>query len=319
MHSRYGPPENLQLREVAKPVPGDSQVLVRVHASSINAADYLMLRGLIPRGLGMGVVRPKDKILGADIAGVVESVGKNVLELKPGDEVFGDLADYGYGGYAEYVCADESLLVLKPPSISFEVAAAVPLAAVTAWRALHEKARVQQGQKVAVNGASGGVGSFTVMLASIVGAEVTAVCSTRNQEMIRQIGAAQVIDYSQTDFTAEDESYDIIVAANGYHPLEHYRRVLAPAGTYIVTGGKWRQLIQVMRKGRSLSRRGDQTFTSVSSKPDKQILQSISGLLQQGRLIPLIDKVFPLSETADAFRYVLDEHPQGKVIIRIAD
>jgi len=317
VHTRYGSLEGLELRKVPAPVPKDNEVLIKVAATSLNAADYLMLGGLIPRLMGFGIFHPNDRILGSDVSGTIEAVGKLVQLFKPGDRVYGDIAESGYGGLAEYVCVGESALAKIPETISFDVAAAVPLAAITAWRAIKEKAAVTAGQTVLINGASGGVGTYAVMLAKALGARVTAVCSTRNQDLARSIGADHVIDYTSENFTSKNECYDVILAANGYHPLSHYRRVLNPQGIYVVTGGPMKQIFAGALMGSLLSRKGGQTFISVSSKSDGQILALISELLEAGKIKPVIDRIYPLEETVDAFRYVLNDHPQGKVVVRI--
>lgn len=221
VYSKYGPPEVFQLKEVEKPTPKENEVLVKIHAASVNAADWHLHRAdpFLVRLMGEGFLKPKHQILGADIAGRVESVGKNIKQFKPGDEVFGDLASYGWGGFAEYVCAPENALALKPVNLSFEEAAAVPLAALTALMSLRDKGHIRSGQKVLINGASGGVGTFAVQIAKSFGAEVTAVCSTRNLDMARSIGADHVIDYTKEDFTKNGLGYDLIIAANGFHPI----------------------------------------------------------------------------------------------------
>ncbi len=218
VYTKYGPPDVLKLEEVEKPAPKDNEVLVKVHAASLNAGDWHMLIGepFFLRLVAWGLLKPKHKILGLDIAGRVEAVGRNVKQFQPGDEVFGES---GFGAFAEYRCVTEDKLVLKPANISFEKAAAVPEAAVVALQGLRDKGQIQPGQKVLINGASGGVGTFAVQIAKSFGAEVTAVCSTRNLDMARSIGADQVIDYTQEDFTQNEPRYDLILAVNGYHPI----------------------------------------------------------------------------------------------------
>jgi len=258
VYTKYGSPDVLQLKEVENPSPKDDEVLIKIHAASVNAADLHLLRAdpFLVRLMGGGLLKPKNKILGADIAGQVEAVGRNVKQFKPGDEVFGDISGCGWGGFAEYVCASEKALALKPANMTFEEAAAVPMAAVTALQGLHEKGRIQPGQKVLINGASGGVGTFAVQIAESFGAEITAVCSTRKLDMMRSIGADHVIDYTQEDFTQNGQRYDLIIAANGYHPISAYKRALGPKGIYVMTGGSTAQIFQALLLGPWMSMTG---------------------------------------------------------------
>ena len=242
---RYGSPDVLQLREVEKPVPQADEVLIQIHAASLNSRDLRMLRAnpFFMRLMPGGFFRPKNKILGGDFAGRVEEIGRGVTQFKPGDEVFGYLPSAtGRGTFAEYVCARENYISLKPANLTFEQAAAVPLAAMTALQGLRDKGNIQPGQKVLINGASGGVGTFAVQIAKAFGAEVTAVCSTRNLEMVRSLGADHVIDYTKEDFTKNGLKYDLILAVNGYHPISDYLRALKPEGSYVVAGGSMLQL-----------------------------------------------------------------------------
>src|SRR5436309_5459716 len=246
--TKYGPPDVLELKEVEKPTPKEDEALVRVHAASLNAADFEMLRGTWSARFG-GLLKPRHKILGSDIAGRIEAVGRNVQQVHPDDEVFGDLSECGFGAFAEYVCVPENAVRLKPASMTFEEAAAIPSAGVVALQNLRgvgssslsfllsDKGHIQSGKKVLVDGASGGVGTFAVQIAKSFGAEVTAVCSTRNVDMARSMGADQVIDYTQEDFTQNGQRYDMILAANGYHPISAYKRALRPKGRYVMTGG----------------------------------------------------------------------------------
>ncbi len=239
VYTKYGPPDVLHLEDVKKPTFNEDQVLVKVHAASINAADWHRLTAdiFLIRLMGMGLFKPKNTILGAGIAGCVEAVGKNVKGFQPGDAVFGDVFGHGDGGFAEYVPVPESALALKPSNVSFEEAAATPLAAVTALQGLRDEGHIQPGQKVLINGASGGVGSFAVQIAKSFGAEITAVCSTRNVDMVRSLGADHVIDYKKEDFTRNRQQYDLILAVNGYHPISAYKRALTPKGIYVMAGG----------------------------------------------------------------------------------
>ena len=244
VYTEYGSPDVLQFKEVVKPAPKQDEVLVKVYAVSVNAADIHLLRAdpFLIR-LSSGLLKPKNNILGSDIAGRVEAIGSAVKQFKPGDKVFGDISGCGWGGFAEYVCARENALALKPANLSFEEAAAVPMAAVTALQGLRSKGQIQPGQKVLINGASGGVGSFAVQIAKAFGAEVTAVCSTRNFDRARSIGADHVIDYTKEDFARNGQEYDLILAANGDRSISDYRRALTPRGAYVMTGGAMSQMI----------------------------------------------------------------------------
>jgi NADPH:quinone reductase-like Zn-dependent oxidoreductase len=319
VYTEYGSPDVLQLKEIDKPIPKDNEVLVKVHAASLNAADWHLLRAdpFLVRLMGMGLLRPKYKILGSDIAGSVEAVGRNVKQFQPGDEVFGDLFNCGLGGFAEYVCAREDALVLKPANMTFGEAAAVPLAALTALHGLRDKGQIQPGQKVLVNGASGGVGTFAVQLAKYFGAEVTAVCSTRNLDMMRTLGADHVIDYTHEDFTKNGQLYDLILAANGYHSIFDYKRVLSPKGIYVMSGGSGTQMFQAILMGPLISMTGSRKMGTVSSKPNKKDLVFMKELLEAGKVIPMIDRRYPLSEVAEAIRYLEEGHARGKVVITI--
>jgi NADPH:quinone reductase-like Zn-dependent oxidoreductase len=318
VYTEYGSPDVLELKEVVKPTPKDNEVLVKVYAVSANAADLHLLRAdpFLIR-LSSGLLKPKNTILGSDIAGRVEAVGRNIKQFKPGDEVFGDISAGGWGGFAEYVCAREDALVLKPANLSFEEAAAVPMAAVTALQGLRTKGQIQPGQKVLINGASGGVGMFAVQIAKSFGAEVTAVCSTRNLDIVRSIGADHVIDYTREDFTQNGKRYDLILAANGNRSISDYRRVLTPQGTYVMTGGAMAQLSEVMLKGPWISMTGSQKMGNLLAKPNKQDLAFIKQLLEAGKVKPVIDRYYPLSEVADAIRYLEEGRAQGKVVITV--
>jgi NADPH:quinone reductase-like Zn-dependent oxidoreductase len=320
VYTQYGSPDVLQLQEVAKPTPKDDEVLVKVHAASINISDWYLLTGkpFLVRLMTGGLRKPKDPILGADIAGTVESVGSKVTRFKPGDAVFGDTSERGRGGFAEYVCAAEDALVLKPSNISFEEAAAVPMAAVTALQGFRNKGQMQAGQKVLIHGASGGVGSFAVQLAKAFGAEVTAVCSTRNLDTARRIGADHVLDYTREDFTQNGQHYDWIIAANGYRPILHYRRALTPSGTYVMTGGTMKQIFQAMLLGPFLSIFGGKKMVNVAAVPSQQDLVFVNRLLEAGKVIPVIDRCYPLEQTAQALGYVGEGHARGKVVITVA-
>jgi len=320
VYTKYGPPDVLHLEEVKKPALNEEQVLVKVYAASINAGDWHMLTGdpFPQRLMGVGLFKPRNTILGADIAGCVEAVGRNVKQFQPGDAVFGDVFGLGSGSFAEYVSVPESVLALKPSNVSFEEAAAVPVAAVTALQGLRDQGHIQPGQKALINGASGGVGTFAVQIAKALGAEVTAVCSTRNLEMARSIGADHVIDYTKEDFTQNGRQYDLILAANGYHPLSAYKRALTPHGIYVFTGGLPAQIFQSLLLGPLMSRSDSRKMTSVVKKANQKDLLFIRDLLADGKIRSVIDECYPLSRTAEAFRYFEKGHTRGKVVITIS-
>ena len=315
--TQYGGPEHLKLAEVAMPKPKDDQVLVKVYAVSVNSADCRLLRGPIPRLMGFGLFKPNNKIMGADIAGRVEAVGKNVTRFKVGDEVFGDIST-AFGGFAEYACARESVLVKKPANLTFEQAAAVPMAAVTALQGLR-KGSIKPGNRVAIVGASGGVGTFAVQIAKALGAEVTAISSTKKLEILRTLGADHVVDYTREDFTRNGQAYDLILAVNGYRPLAEYLRALTPMGTYVMAGGEGGQLFEAIAKGPFVSRRGGQTVTNLFASPNADDLAFVKELIEAGKVTPVIDRTYSLEDTAEAVRYVGAGHAAGKVIIRIKE
>jgi NADPH:quinone reductase-like Zn-dependent oxidoreductase len=319
VYTRYGSPEVLQLKEVAKPTPKEDEVLVKVHAASVNAYDWHLLSAdiFLVRFMGGGLFKPKNTILGADIAGRVEAVGRNVKQFRPGDDVFGDIAGCGNGGFAEYVSVPEKPLVLKPVNLSFEEAAAVPMAAVTALQGLRDQGKIQPEQKVLINGASGGVGTFAVQIAKSFGAEVTAVCSTRNLDMARSLGADHVIDYTQEDFTQNGQQYDLILAVNGYHPISAYKRALTPKGIYVMAGGSPAQIFQAMLLGPWMSMIGNKKMGGVSATASQKDLIIMKELLEAGKVVPVIDKRYPLSEVAEALRYRGEGHARGKVVITV--
>jgi NADPH:quinone reductase-like Zn-dependent oxidoreductase len=315
-YETYGPPETLQLKEIAKPVPKDHQVLVKVHAASINALDWrrFTMPSLLVRLFSGGWLKPKDTALGADVAGIVEAVGEDVTRFKSGDEVFG----CARGSFAEYVLAREGYLTLKPANRSFDEAAAVPVAALTALQAIRYAGGIQSGQQVSIQGASGGVGMYAVQLAKTSGAEVTAVCSVRNLSQARSWGADHVIDYAKEDFTRSGAQYDLIIAVNGYHSLLAYRRALKPKGIYVCAGGTLPQVLQALLFGRWFSQKNGRTMASMRiAKVNQEDLITLSELLQTGKIAPSIDRSYPLHETMDAFQYVVEQHAQGKVVIEV--
>ena len=314
----YGSPDVLTLEDIEKPTPADNEVLVKVHAAAVNPLDWHYMRGspYIMR-LGTGLGSPNDTRLGVDFAGTVEAVGRNVTQFKPGDEVFGGKN----GAFAEYVTVhDDRALVLKPASLSFEQAASVPIAAITALQALRDKGKIKPGQKVLINGASGGVGTFAVQIAKSFGAEVTGVCSTRNLEMVRSIGADYVIDYTQEDYTEKEQRYDLIIDMVGNHSLSSNRQVLNPEGIFVIIGGaKGNWLAPLMNPIKALmySPFVGQEFVMLLAKMRKEDLSTLSDLMQTGKVTPVIDRRYPLSELPAAIRYSEEGHARGKIIIDI--
>jgi NADPH:quinone reductase-like Zn-dependent oxidoreductase len=314
----YGPPEVLQLEEVEKPAAGEDEVLVRVRAAAVNPLEWHYMRGtpyIMRAEAGFGA--PKQSRLGVDFSGTVEEVGKNVKRFRPGDEVFGARN----GALAEYVRVREDRnVVLKPANVSFEQAASVPVAAITALQALRDKGHLQPGQKVLINGASGGVGTFAVQIAKSFGAEVTGVCSTRNVELVRSIGADHVVDYTREDFTRSRERYDLILDNVGNHPLLEARRVLKPQGRFVIIGGpdgKWLGPMIGPIKAVLLSPFVSQEFGMMLAKLDPHDLSFLGGLMQAGKLTPVVDRTYPLSETAEAIRYLETGRARGKVVITV--
>ncbi len=316
VYHKYGPPDVLELTEVEKPIPEDNQVLVKIHAASVNYGNLVLLKGepFLAR-FAFGLLKPKYSIPGGDIAGRVEAVGKDVKQFQPDDEVFGDLSRCGWGGFAEYVSVPENALALKPANLSFEEAAAVPMAAVTALQALRDKGKIQPGQKILINGASGGVGTFAVQIAKSFGAEVTAVCSTRNLTIVRSIGADHAIDYTKEDFTRKAERYDLILAANGYQPISAYKRLLSPNGNYVMVGGSGAQMFQAMAFGPWISMAGSKKMGNILQRQNQKDLVFMKELLDSGKVKPVIDRSYKLSEVPEAFRYFAEGHSQGKVVI----
>jgi len=316
VYRRYGPPDVVEIKDVEKPVPNHNEVLIRVCASSVNPLDWHCMRGDVR--LMSGLLTPKNKILGADIAGRVEAVGRDVKRFRPDDEVFGgSFGGKGLGGFAEYACAIEDRLALKPANISFEHAAAVPVAAITALQGLRDKGRIQRGQKVLVDGASGGVGTFAVQIAKSFGVEVTAVCSPRNVDTARSIGADHVVDYTRKDFTQNGARYDLILAANAHHSVFDYRRALSQDGIYVMAGGGGVQFLQAVLLGPLLSLIGRKKMSFFLANINKKDLDLLKDLLETGKVVPVIDKRYPLSEVAEAIRYLEGGHAQGKVVVTV--
>jgi NADPH:quinone reductase-like Zn-dependent oxidoreductase len=313
--TQYGPPlDVLQLKEVDKPTPTDNQVLVKVYAASVNKKDLAPMRGaFIARLLGTGLLKPKRQILGDDIAGRVEAVGKDVKQFQPGDEVFGDAP----GAFAEYACAREDLLALKPTTVTFEEAAAVPVAGITALQGLRA-GQIQPGQKVLVNGASGGVGTFAVQIAKSFGTEVTAVCSPQNVDNARSMGADHIIDYTQENFTKSGQMHNLILAVNGYHPILGYRNALSAKGICVVLGGELPQIFQALVLGPLISKSGGKKigFMGIAKLNHKDLIL-LKELLETGKIKSVIDRRYPLSEAAEAIRYLEEGHARGKVVIAV--
>jgi len=317
--TKYGSPDELQLKEVPTPSPNDDQVLVKIHAASLNAADLETLRGVLlvrmasPR-------RPLHQILGSDIAGRVEAIGKNVQQFQPGDEVWGDLSyPHGLGAFAEYVCAAENALAPKPPSMTFEEAATYPQAAIVALQSLRDKAQIRPGQKVLINGAGGGMGTFAVQLAKYFGADVTAVDSTRKLDMLQSIGADQVIDYTQEDYTQSGQRYDLILDLAAHRSVSDYRRALTPGGIFMMVGGSVATLLQVVTRGTWISRRGSQKIGLNAWTPNKrEDLAFLAELFEAGKVLPVIDRRYPLHEVPEALRYLEEEPHLGKIVIAVA-
>ena len=290
VHTKYGSPNVLRFEEVQKPIPGDDEVLIKIHAASITAGDVIVLKGepFVTR-LVTGLLEPKNKIPGKEMAGMVEAVGGNVTQFQPGDEVYGDLSVASWGAFAEYVSVPVGAIAMKPSNLTFEEAAAVPESALVALQTLRDEGKIQPGQKVLINGASGGVGSFAVQIAKSFGAKVTAVCSTRTLEIVRSIGADHVIDYTEEDFTQNGQRYDLILAANGYHPILDYRRVLSPEGIYVGTGGSMAQSLQASMMGSILSRFGSKKMGGMMVRPNQDDLVFMKELLEAGKVAPVID------------------------------
>ena len=313
VYSQYGPPDVLHLTEVNKPEPRDNEVLIKVYAASVNPADWHTMRAepFLAR-LANGLLKPRNPRLGADLAGQIEAVGGSVTEFRKGEEVFGSLTLGAMGSFAEYVCAHEDLLALKPARLTFEQAAAVPLAAFTALQGLRDKGWIQPGQKVLVNGASGGVGTFAVQIAKSYGTDVTGVCSTRNLDLVRSIGADHVIDYTQEDFTQTGQQYDLIFDAVGNRSISDYRRALSPNGTCAVAGFTSMSLLfQHMFLG------GKKIGLMETARANKRDLMLIKDLLEAGKVVPVIDRTYPLGEVPEAIRYLEQGHARGKVVISV--
>jgi len=318
VYEKYGPPDGLQLKEVEKPTPKDDEVLVRVHAASVNAADLEILRGAWVARFG-GPLRPQHKIPGSDIAGRVEAVGRNVKQFQPGDDVWGDLSfPYGYGTFAEHVSVSENALTLKPASMTFEEASTYPQSAIISLQTLRDKGKIQPGQKVLINGAGGGMGTFAVQLAKYFGAEVTGVDSASKLEMLRSIGADHIIDYAQEDYTKSGQRYDLILDVVAHRSVFDYRRALSPEGIFLIVGGSLTTFLQVLILGALISRMGSKKLgLNAYDANNKEDLAFLAELFEAGKVVPVIDRRYPLSEVPEALRYLEEGHVLGKVVITV--
>lgn len=316
VYRRYGSADVLRLEEIPRPTPARGEVLVKVHSAAVNAADRILLRGkpFLVR-LGIGLRKPRRPVLGFDLAGRVESIGEGVRGFRPNDAVFGASR---FGAFAEYACVREDTLAAKPTNVPFAHAAATPTAGCTALQGLRDMGRLHAGQSVLIDGASGGVGTFAIQIAKAFGAEVTAVCSTRNVDIAHAIGADHVVDYRREDFAAGRRKYDVILAANAYRPIRDYLKVLTPNGTYVMTGGGGRQVLQAMAVGPLVSIAGGRKAGNLMAVPKGSDIQFLKELLETGKIVPAIDRTYPLAAVPDAIRYLEREHARGKVVISVA-
>jgi NADPH:quinone reductase-like Zn-dependent oxidoreductase len=315
VYKKYGSPSVLQLKEVDQPVPNDDEVLIKVHAASINSWDWDMLTGRpLEYRLFFGILKSKHKTLGCDIAGRIEAVGRNITKFKPSDDVFGDLCEGSWGGFAEYVCARENEIALKPAGMTYEEAASTPQAGLLALQGFCDKSKIKPGQKILINGAGGGVGTFAIQMAKSFGAEVTGVDSAGKLDTMRSLGADHVIDYTQEDFTKNGKCYDLILDVKTDRSIFDYRRVLSSNGIYVTVGGRSARILQLVFLGPLISMTGSKKLTLIMHKPNKD-LNILNELIESGRVKPVIDRCFPLSETAEAFQYFGEGHFTGKIVI----
>jgi NADPH:quinone reductase-like Zn-dependent oxidoreductase len=317
IYTQYGSSDVLRLADVPMPIPKAGEVLVNVHAAAVNSADVRLLHGqpFVVRLTGYGVFKPKYTILGGDIAGRVEATGSGVTAFKPGDAVYGDISNYGLGGFAEYVAVPQSALAPMPTNLSFEEAAAVPLAGITALQAVRDKAVVRADERVAINGASGGVGTFAVQIALALGADVTAITSTSKLEMLRELGATHVIDYTREDFTARPGQYDVILGINGYHPVSHYARALKPGGRYVMVGGTDAQIFEAMLRAPLMPKRDGKRLVNLMAKATPADLRELTALIERGAVKPVIERCYPLAGAVEALLYAETGHARGKLVI----
>ncbi len=319
VQTEYGAPDVLRLATVNRPVPSDNGVLVKVRATSVDAGVWHLMRAIpfLVRFIYGGLRRPKYPILGAAIAGQVVAVGQAVTQFQPGDAVFGNLSESGFGGFAEYVCAPEAALAPKPNNLSFAAAATVPESGLTALQGLRDMGQLRAGQAVLILGASGGVGSFAVQIAKAEGAEVTAVCRTSKIERVQQLGADHILDATQIDVTQAGQKYDLILDAAAYRPFSDYLPVLTPTGTYVLVGGATRELFRTLLFGPWFSKRRGQQIKCLVSRPNQTDLLTLKALLEAEKITPMIDRTYPLSEVPAAIRYLEERQVQGKVVIQI--
>jgi len=310
VQTRYGPPDVLQLKEVAKPAPKEDEVLVKVLAASINYSDWVYVRGkpFVARFMGSGMLKPKNMLLGADIAGRVEDVGKKAKQFQPGNEIYADLSVCGWGGFAEYVAIPEHAIALKPANLTFEQAAAIPQASIVALQGLRDEGKIQPGKKVLINGASGGIGTFAVQIAKHFGAEVAGVCSSKNFGLVRSLGADKVMDYTQEDFTQNGQHYDLILDIKAYRSISDWEHALNPEGIYVLAGGSIARIIQT-------SIAGKENMKNFQVKPTQTDLDFMTKLFENGQITPVIDRSYPLSEIAKAIQHYGEGHSRGKVVI----
>src|SRR4028118_2146712 len=316
VYTEYGLPDVLQLKEVERPTPKDNEVLIKVHAVSVNASDWESLRGRPLYARLRGLRKPRKRILGSDIAGQVEAVGTNVKQFQLGDEVFGDILDY-MGGFAEYVCAPENKLALKPASMTFEEAAAIPQAAVIALQGMRDKGQVQSGQRVLINGAGGGAGTFAVQLGKLYGAEVTGVDNTGKLNFMRSLGADHVIDYTREDFTKNGERYDLILDVVAHRSVFAYKRALRSNGSYFLAGGSVATIFQILLLGAWIRATTGKRIRILAVQPNTEDVDYMKELIEAGKVAPVIDKTYPLSEVPEAIGYVGEGDARGKVVITV--
>ena len=318
VYNKYGSPDVLELKEVEKPAPKDNEVLIKVHAASINSRDWDMLTGRpLEYRLMSGLLKPtKTEILGCDIAGRIEAVGRNIKQFQPGNDVFGDLCEGFWGGFAEYVCARENEITLKPDGMTFEEAAATPQAGLLALQGLCDKREIQPGQRILINGAGGGVGTFAIQMTKSFGADVTGVDSTGKLKMMSSLGADHVIDYTQEDFTKNGKCYDLILDVKTDRSVFDYVRALSPHGIYVTVGGRSARILQLVFLGSLISMSGSKKLTLITHKPNKG-LNILNELIESGKVKPVIDRCFPLSETSEAFQYYGEGHFKGKIVISV--
>ncbi|SNZ10619.1 NADPH:quinone reductase [Terribacillus aidingensis] len=319
IQTKYGLPDVLQLMDIEKPVPGNIEVLVKIHASSLNQGNLVLLKGKpFAARFAFGLSKPKYAVPGGDFAGRIEAIGKDVTQFKTGDEVFGDLSSSGWGAFSEYAAVPEHALALKPANLSYEEAAALPMAGVTALQALRDKGNIKLGQKVLIYGASGGVGTFFIQLAKHYGAEVTAVCSQKHKHSIEQHGADYIIDYQGADFSLAPRHYDVIIGVNGFQPLSIYKQALKSGGVFVHVGGSGAQLSRVLLFGPLISKMSSKRFSSFLHRPKQEDLVLLKEIAEEGGIKPVIVRNFMLEDIQEAFHYFNKGHIGGKVIIQIS-